>query len=290
MWDANGGTRTNTGMVENLELMIAGISVFVHAWIIEEAPYHLLLGKPFQVVAQCDMEDVGGTLIIFDPKKPGQWMRVPMTPHHAGEFHCAHLALTVPSLLSANLLMASYYLRAVYDFMVPVLGLKYMPVARKVRPVAATLAKNTHPKRRFPEDPLLTLPVLLQNPSAQLVFSDQLMMERWAAFGLKEKGFLWEEEVNLVFEMLMKNEAALAWDDLERGKFREDYFDPVVIPTIEHELWALRNIPILHGLCEEVVRFIKEKIASGTYEPSGSFYRSCWFCIPKKEQEFLNCS
>ena len=146
MRGANGGTRTNTGIVENLELTIAGIRVFVHAWIIEEAPYRLLLGRPFQVAAQCDMEDVGETLIIFDPKKPGQQMRVPMTPHHAGKFHCAHLALTVPSLLSANLPMASYYLCAVYNFTMPVLGLKYKPVASKVWPVAMTLPENACPK------------------------------------------------------------------------------------------------------------------------------------------------
>ena len=80
--------------------------------------------------------------------------------------------------------------------------------------------------------------------------------------------------MNLAFEMLMKNEAALAWEDMERGRFREDYFNPVIIPTVEHEPWALRNIPILHGLQDEVIKFIKEKIASRTYEPSGSSYRS----------------
>ena len=146
MWDTNGGTRTNTGVVENLELTIAGISVFIHVWIIEEAPYRLLLGRPFQVAAQCDTEDVGETLIIFDPKKPGQRMRVPMTPHHAGKFHHTHLALTVPSLLSANLPMASYYLHAVYDFTMPALGLKYKLVAHKVWPVAMMLPEIAHPK------------------------------------------------------------------------------------------------------------------------------------------------
>ena len=132
--------------MENLELTIAGISVFIHVWIIEEAPYRLLLGRPFQVAAQCDTEDVGETLIIFDPKKPGRRMRVPMTPHHAGKFHCAHLARTVPSLLSANLPMASYYLDAVYNFMMPALGLKYKPVAHKVWPVAMMLPEIAHPK------------------------------------------------------------------------------------------------------------------------------------------------
>ena len=51
-----------------------------------------------------------------------------------------------------------------------------------------------------------------------------------------------------MFEVLVKNEGALAWEDAERGRFCEDYFDPVVIPTIEHEPWALKNIPIPHRL------------------------------------------
>jgi hypothetical protein len=47
--------------------------------------------------------------------------------------------------------------------------------------------------------------------------------------------------VNLAVEVLMKNEGALAWEDTEKGRFRENYFNPVVIPTIEHEPWALKN-------------------------------------------------
>ena len=112
------------------------------------------------------------------------------------------------------------------------------------------------------------------------------MKERWEAFQLQQKGFLWEEEVNLVFEVLMRNEEALAWDDMEKGKFREDYFAPVVIPTVKHEPWVLKNIPIPHGLCEEVIKFIKDKIASRTYKPSGSLYRLHWFCVPKKNGKF----
>jgi hypothetical protein len=104
MRDANGGTKMNTRVVENLELTIAGISVFVHAWIIEKVPYRLLLGQPFQVTAQCDTEDVGEMLIIFDPKKPGRRMRVPLTPHHTGEHRQTNLMLTTPSLISATLL------------------------------------------------------------------------------------------------------------------------------------------------------------------------------------------
>ena len=90
------------------------------------------------------------------------------------------------------------------------------------------------------------------------------MKERWEVFGWRRTGFLWEKEEKLVFEVLMKNEEALAWEDVERGRFRDDYFYLVVIPTVEHEPWALKNIPILHGLHEEVIKFIKEKVACGT--------------------------
>ena len=166
MRDTNGGTKTNTGVMENLELTIAGISIFVHVWIIEKAPYRLLLGRPFQVAAQCNTEDIGETLIIFDPKKPGHRIRVPMMHHKAGEFHHTNLMLTtpppfvgvpgqvalpgllrVPSLLSANLPMASHYLCTVYDFTIPALGLKYKPVAHKVLPVATILPEAAQPRR-----------------------------------------------------------------------------------------------------------------------------------------------
>ena len=60
----------------------------------------------------------------------------------------------------------------------------------------------------------------------------------------------------------------------------------MVIPTVEHEPWALKNIPIPHALQDEIVKFIKNMIVSGMYEPSGSSYRSCWFCIPKKNGMF----
>ena len=88
MQDANGRTKTNTGVVENLELTIVGI--------IEKAPYCLLLGQLFQMAAQCDMEDVGETLVIFDPKQEGHHVQVPMTLHRVGKHHQVHLLLTAP--------------------------------------------------------------------------------------------------------------------------------------------------------------------------------------------------
>ena len=111
------------------------------------------------------MEDIGEMLIIFDPKKPGRCIRVPMAPHQASDFHRAHLLLNehplcagghlqlgpsccsqAPSIPSASWLLALHYLHSIYDFTMPALGLKYKPVARKVQPVAMTLPEAAQPK------------------------------------------------------------------------------------------------------------------------------------------------
>ena len=111
------------------------------------------------------MEDIGEMLIIFDPKKPGQRICVLMAPHQASDFHHAHLLLAghplragghlqlgpssclqTPSIPSASWLLASHYLHLIYDFTMPALGLKYKPVACKVRPVATTLPEAAWPK------------------------------------------------------------------------------------------------------------------------------------------------
>ncbi|KIJ55994.1 hypothetical protein M422DRAFT_106633, partial [Sphaerobolus stellatus SS14] len=49
MHNANKGSKATFGIIEDLQLVIGGISVYVHAWIIKDAPYRLLLGRPFQI-------------------------------------------------------------------------------------------------------------------------------------------------------------------------------------------------------------------------------------------------
>jgi len=66
-----------------------------------------------------------------------------------------------------------------------------------------------------------------------------------------------------------------------------DYFDPVIISTIKHIPWSLKNIPIPPGIFSCVVKIIKEKLAIGIYEPSNSSYWSHWFCVLKKNRKSL---
>jgi len=81
--------------------------------------------------------------------------------------------------------------------------------------------------------------------------------------------------------MCVQNQG-FAWNDSQRGRFREDFFPPVRMPVIEHKPWVLRNMPIPPGIYEEVCKIIQTKIDAGVYERSNSSYRSRWFTVLKK--------
>ena len=108
-----------------------------------------------------------------------------------------------------------------------------------------------------------------------------------AAIRALHSPFLNDAELDVLDDLIKKQELGLAWDDNERGRFRRDFFPPVEIPTVPHKPWVLKNMPIPPGLYKEVCEIIKKKIESGVYEPSNSSYRSRWFCVLKKDGKSL---
>ena len=101
----------------------------------------------------------------------------------------------------------------------------------------------------------------------------------------KEHGsdFLWPEEMKAVHHLIMQQNEAFTWDDTEKGKFKEEFFLPVEMPTVEHKPWVLKNIPIPPGMYPRVCEALKIKMDAGTYESSSSSYRSKWFTVMKKD-------
>jgi len=81
---------------------------------------------------------------------------------------------------------------------------------------------------------------------------------------------------------MLLNEKALVFEDPERSTLREDYFLLYIIPTVPHIPWEFKNIPIPPGICNDIIKLLKDKIAAGVYEPSQLLYRSPWFCVLKK--------
>jgi hypothetical protein len=163
---------------------------------------------------------------------------------------------------------------------------KYKPVALKVRPVIGELPEKFRIIRNIVGDPLKHLPVLNPNPTP-FEPRGRYTQERKEIFDKLNPGFLLPAERELLHNFMMIHQDAFAWDDSERGHFREDFFPPVDIPVVPHTPWVLRNIPIPPGLYDEVCRLIKKKIDAGVFEPSNSSYRSRWFCVVKKDGKSL---
>jgi len=165
-------------------------------------------------------------------------------------------------------------------------SLGYKKVANKTRPIATTLPEEFRIVRRIPSDPLANLPILTTHPP-DFEPGERYTKERKEAMPVNKDGFLWPEEEKLVHYLIKVHESAFAWNENEKGKFSDEYFDPVVIPTVEHVPWVLRNIPIPPGIYDRVVEVIKHKIRMGVFEPSNSSYRSRWFCVLKKDGKSL---
>jgi hypothetical protein len=163
---------------------------------------------------------------------------------------------------------------------------KYRKVENRIRPVKTTLPEDFRIVRRIPSDPLLGMPKLPFVPP-DFVPTAKFTQERRDNMNINKSGFMWPEEEKLAVHLVKLQEKGIAWDATERGSFRDDYFDPIVIPTIEHIPWVEKNIPIPPGIYEEVIKVLKEKIAIGVYEPSSASYRSQWFCVVKKDGKSL---
>ena len=163
---------------------------------------------------------------------------------------------------------------------------KYKPVAQKVRGIIGEMPEKFRVIRNIVGDPLENMPILSPNPPP-FVPTGRYTAERKAIIDKMNPGFLLPAERDLLHHLMMLQEAGFAWEDKERGHFREDFFPPVDMPVVPHTPWVLKNIPIPPGLYDEVCAIIRKKIEAGVFEPSSSSYRSRWFCVVKKDGKSL---
>ncbi|PIL33987.1 hypothetical protein GSI_03695 [Ganoderma sinense ZZ0214-1] len=160
---------------------------------------------------------------------------------------------------------------------------KYKPVARKVRPLLSELPEKFRIVRNIVGDSLADLPPLNPNPPKEFLPGTRYTAERHEELRARHAKFLWPVELDLLDDMVKNQEMVFAWTDMERGKFKPEFFPPVEMPTVEHKPWVLKNILIPPGIYCEVCEQIKRKIATGVYEPSNSAYKSRWFTVAKKD-------
>jgi transposase InsO family protein len=157
----------------------------------------------------------------------------------------------------------------------------YKRVDKKIKPVPGVFPQEAQVQRQFPHNPLDTLPILTPHPP-EFRPSAKITMERMKSLNINSVGFLLPEEEKLFSHIMKLNEDALAFEDNDRGTFKESYFSPYIIPTIPHVPWEYKNMRIPPGIKEKVIEVLKLKISAGVYESSQSSYRSRWFCVIKK--------
>jgi hypothetical protein len=291
MEGANSSTSWTLGCAEHLQMSIGNIKFQVHAYVVENAPFRLLLGRPFHnLLLSCLEDNADGSvdLSIHDPADHSHIFQVPTRAHRATVGIITMLALQTHPALPCMLAMDQHgrsiaqqitLQQAFPDPATPVLA--YKKAAKKVHPVAASLPEDFRIIRKRPEDPLASLPLLPTNPP-YFIPGLRLTQERLSAMDINRYKFLWPEEERLAQHVLKTNEHALAWTEAECGCFHDNYLSPVKIPTIAHTPWVQKNIPIPTGIIDEVIDLFKRKVAAGVYEPSDASYRSRWFCVKKK--------
>ena len=159
---------------------------------------------------------------------------------------------------------------------------KYKRVDQKVRPISMIMPEEMKSRRHFPNDPLQNLPQLPHHPP-QFIPTEKVTEERMASLAIEEHDELLPEEKKLLQHIILLNERSIAFSEDERGTFKDTYFSDYIIPTVEHEPWIEKNIPIAHSYRDEIIRLLKEKVKAGVYEPTTTAYRSKWFCVKKKD-------
>ena len=160
---------------------------------------------------------------------------------------------------------------------------KYKPVSKKTRPIYGELPEKYRIVREITGDPLADLPALNPNPPA---FSPtgRYTEERMKLFDAAHRpGFLLPAERNLMHHFMMLHQDAFAWNDTERGHFREDFFPPVEIPVIPHKPWIVKNRPIPPGIYHELCKLLQKKLDAGVLQKSCASYRGGWFAVVKKD-------
>ena len=108
----------------------------------------------------------------------------------------------------------------------------------------------------------------------------RLTPERLAALDVGE--WLWAEEKEMFFELMLNREGAIAFDWKECSKIHEDVSPPIHIKTIPHEAWQERNFPCPKALFPTVAKMLLERLDRGVLEKCNGPYRNPWFLVAKK--------
>ena len=165
-------------------------------------------------------------------------------------------------------------------------GTKYKPVAKKVRPVPTYMP---HPEAIvFKPIDVGELPPLPTSPKplSEFVPTERITRERLQKMlSTIPAGFLWPAEIDLLVDVIVRREKAIAFCDNERGVLSRKIFPDYEIPVIEHTPWSIAPIRFPSAIAEDVRKLLKEQELAGKYEMGYSSYCSRIWAVAKKNRK-----
>ena len=210
-----------------------------------DLPYKIPLGQPFEYILGLESVGQANAMLLHSQEDETLTQVIPTRAHApptcTAQVHTLQDRVAfehVGPIISGSAAALSRWVQSFYGQVTGANVLPYKKVDQKIRPVPTTMPAHAHVHRSFPVDPLASLIPLSPTPLCIGEYGVHLMKERWEELRVKMDKSLWEEEVKLVFDLLKRKERALAWCEAEKGRFQEEYFPPVVMPTIKHVPWA----------------------------------------------------
>ena len=143
---------------------------------------------------------------------------------------------------------------------------KHKPVALKTQPLLADLPDKFRIVCNITGDPLANIPILTPTPPPFALTGRYTAEHRNRIDKVHSGDFLWPAECVLMHHFMCIQNEGFAWNNTEHGRFREDFFPPVLMPVVKHKPWVLRNMPIPPGLYDKICKIIRTKIEAGVYE------------------------
>ncbi|KAF8815582.1 hypothetical protein BYT27DRAFT_7079612 [Phlegmacium glaucopus] len=160
------------GCAEFLEIDVGGIKTYAHAFVVDSAPYRLLLGRPWQKgvklgkiegengevdVVITDLVDKDRKAVISTRERKEEQLKKGLAVMVDKSNEDLKIQGKDDSLTSAILGSSFTYDKEAHC-------LVYKKVANKVRPIATSMPNDVKIIRHFPEDPLASLPELMPHP------------------------------------------------------------------------------------------------------------------------------
>jgi len=191
MQTVNGGKEELQGCMEYLELEVRGVKTYAHAFVVQSAPYWLLLGRPWQNNVKLGKIEQADSSMEVEISDPGD---VPTKERVGGKLRNGMLVMRgkdgerrITRGGEDSLTEVVLALSFAYDSMAQYLA--YKRVAVKVRLVPGTMLSGIRIVRWFPEDLLETLPSISSYPPL-FVLGTCLTKERIEGIGLLSNTFL----------------------------------------------------------------------------------------------------